>query len=104
MSTENKSKYVTAEDVAAEFCISTATVYRGIKEGQIPAIRILTSIRIPRAWMESQVATFGPVIEDVHHNHPTVEPVKITIHSDGSTEADFDLGKILDAYEGRGTK
>lgn len=45
------SRYLKVWEVAEEFNVSDATIYRGIREGKVPHIKVIGSIRVPASWV-----------------------------------------------------
>lgn len=43
-------------EVASLLALSRSEVYRLIERGQIPAVRIGRSLRVPRRWVDEQAA------------------------------------------------
>ncbi len=89
--TDAKHKYMFVSEVAAEFRVSEGAVYTGIRDGRIPALRILNRVLVPRDWVENQTASYGPVIDDEKTVYTTKTPERVTITSRGDVVADVDL-------------
>jgi excisionase family DNA binding protein len=74
---EGNHDYLKVAEVAARLRIGRSTAYLHIQRGEIPAIRIGTSVRVPSrkldAWLESRSRANGDVIE-VSPNEFAVDP------------------------------
>jgi len=54
--------FLTVPEAARLVRMSTKSIYRMIDAGQIPAIRVAGSIRIPTAWRDSLLRAAGEAV------------------------------------------
>ena len=57
--TQNNTKVLTVKEAAKVLKISLATAYQGVKEGDIPSIRIGKKIIVPTIALEQKLAEAG---------------------------------------------
>lgn len=60
--TLERAAYSVAE-VTQMLPVSTRTVYRGVADGSIPAVRVGKRLCIPRSWVEEQFAVDSASID-----------------------------------------
>lgn len=73
MTLPKDTDYYTVAEVAAHLRISTMSVYRYIKAGQIPSVRLGGSVRVPAAGL---AALENSALASVPDDHDTQRPAE----------------------------
>ncbi|MDQ2623761.1 MAG: helix-turn-helix domain-containing protein [Actinomycetota bacterium] len=58
MSTEPVKRFLTVPEVAEQMRVSNMTVYRLLHSGELPAIRVGRSFRVPVEALEAYLSTY----------------------------------------------
>jgi excisionase family DNA binding protein len=59
MSFETSARFLTITEAAAALRVSTATVFRLVAGGELPAVRDGASVLVQRSYLERRLATHG---------------------------------------------
>ena len=60
---DKKSDFLKPVEAAETLRISRSKLYEALAQGEIPSVRIAGLIRVPRAWVEQQVAQAIATVE-----------------------------------------